>query len=235
MHQVKNLFLLATNLNTDLFLADPGKFIRDDSEGFLGFCGIDDHHHVEIAFHDGLGDVKDIDLVLRKVCADACDDADGIFSYNSDDSSFHFLNPFVKNCVDDSISELDQCGRGAALRDTDGQFFGPVVRIGKHDFHAHGLESEFRKVVFLAEVAQEDAFEVVVEDLAQKLAAAGVGEVAPLAQDALFESVGVAANLEQIDIVIGLQQQDIRVFEAFPGIIRVAAEIRADAGFLAPS
>ena len=181
MHQIKDFFFLAADLHADLFFTDPGKFVCDDAERFLGLCDIYDHHHIEISVYDGLGDIKDIDLVLRKICADACNDADGVFSYNCDDSSLHifilfeycggfveqsfvesgFVEPcFVGLCFVES--EFNEGGRGASFCHADRELFGAVACIREQDFHPDGLKCEFREVVFLAEVAKEYALQMII-------------------------------------------------------------------------
>ena len=79
-----------------------------------------------------------------------------------------------------SLSKFDQGGGGAALCDADGEVLRAVACIREHDLHADGLKGELREVVFLAEVAQENALQMIVEDFAQELAAAGIGQVAAL-------------------------------------------------------
>jgi hypothetical protein len=82
--------MLASDLHADL-VAEGIEVLHHLAEWLGGPAGVDDHHHVEVALHDGLGDVLDIDLVVCKVGADLRDDPDGIFPDDCDDGLFHAL------------------------------------------------------------------------------------------------------------------------------------------------
>ena len=88
MHQVKNLFFLAFDLYTDLLASKHSQFLSDLSERLFRRSDIDDHHHIKISLHDRLGDVQNVDAVLRKISANARNDSYGVFSnycnYTSD-------------------------------------------------------------------------------------------------------------------------------------------------------
>ena len=76
---------------------------------------------------------------------------------------------------------------------------------GRSRRRAHGPDC------FLTEVSKENAFEMIVEDFTEQAGPlAGVGQVSSLSEDALLESVGVAADLEHVDVVVGLQKNYIR-------------------------
>ena len=64
--------------------------IVDDCAEFLVRVGIiHNHHHVEEAVDDGLGDVEHVDLVRGKIGADAGDDADSVLADDGDDCLVH--------------------------------------------------------------------------------------------------------------------------------------------------
>ena len=77
-----------------------------------------------------------------------------------------------------------------------------VAGIRKHDLDTHCLEGKFRQVVLLAQVAEEYPFQMIVQNRAQELAAAGIGQVAPLTQDALLKAIGIFSDLKHIDIMV---------------------------------
>ena len=57
--------------------------------------------------------------------------------------------------------------------------------------------------------------------------------MAAVSQDALLEGIGIMSDLQHVDIVVGFQKKDIRVLQAGLRIVRVAAQVCADTGFLA--
>ncbi len=61
----------------------------------LDAADVDDHHHVEEILEYGLIDVKDIDVLLRKICTYLCDDAYSVFSYYCDDCTFHVFTSYL--------------------------------------------------------------------------------------------------------------------------------------------
>ncbi len=79
VHFIKYILQLALHLHTGV-LANLGEFIAQYVEGFDGLGQIDNHHHVEILLHDGLGNIKDIDLVVCQIGADLGDDAHGVLA-----------------------------------------------------------------------------------------------------------------------------------------------------------
>ncbi len=71
-------------------ISSPSLWIVHDLAEFLAGVGIiHDHHHVEETVDDGLGNVKHVDLMFGKVCADACDDANSILADDGDDCLVH--------------------------------------------------------------------------------------------------------------------------------------------------
>ena len=66
VHLVKDLFLLAFDHYADLF-SESSQFICHVTKRLLHLIGVNDHHHIEISLYDGLGNIQDIDAVLRKI------------------------------------------------------------------------------------------------------------------------------------------------------------------------
>ena len=56
---------------------------------------IHNHHHVEEAVDDGLGNVKHVDVVFGQIRADAGDDADGVLADDGDDGLVHAMVSLV--------------------------------------------------------------------------------------------------------------------------------------------
>ena len=103
MHLVANILSLTFDLHSGLF---------PESDDLICHCGIvhchlgcvDNHHHVEETLDDGLGNVKDIDLMVCHIGADLGDDADCVFADHGNDSSvhvffFHITAKIVMNIV----------------------------------------------------------------------------------------------------------------------------------------
>ena len=88
MHLRKYFLFLTEDPDADL-LPDLRKTAGKLAVGLRGAGYVHDHHHVEEAVHDRLGNVQDIDLIVGEIGADAGDDADSIFSGDCDDCSFH--------------------------------------------------------------------------------------------------------------------------------------------------
>ena len=72
MHLGENLFFLATNTHAD-FIAEGLKVVHHGAEILVGLREIRNHHHVEEAIDDGLGDIEHVDMVLCKIGANARD------------------------------------------------------------------------------------------------------------------------------------------------------------------
>ena len=58
-------------------------------EGNVCSASVHDHHHVEVFLDDGLGNIKDVNFMVRKICTYLCDDAYGVFSYYGDNNFIH--------------------------------------------------------------------------------------------------------------------------------------------------
>ena len=88
MHYIKYLLSLAFHLHA-YALAKLGKFVGSLNEWFLHFCHINNHHHVEILLHDGLRDVKNVDIVVSKLSTHFSNDTLGVLAYYCNDGSVH--------------------------------------------------------------------------------------------------------------------------------------------------
>ena len=88
VHLGKDLLALAADAHANL-LAELVEIVHNLAEFLVGLGIIHDHHHVEETVDDGLGNVKHVDLMFGKVCADACDDADSILADDGDDCLVH--------------------------------------------------------------------------------------------------------------------------------------------------
>ena len=77
---------------------------------------------------------------------------------------------------------------------------------------------------------QKDRLHVVIENAAQKLSAADIGQMSSVSQDPSLEMVGISADLQHVDVMIRFKEQNVRIFQAFHRIVRIASQIRADAG-----
>ncbi len=76
-------------MRTPISFAELVEIVHDLAEFLVGVGIIHNHHHVEETVDDGLGNVKHVDLMLGKVGADACDDADSVLADDGDDCLVH--------------------------------------------------------------------------------------------------------------------------------------------------
>ena len=88
MHFGKNVFTLTSDPDPDL-RTELVKVSHHLSEWLRRAARIDDHHHIEVSLHDGLGDILHIDLVAGKVRADSGNDSHRVFPDYGYDSFVH--------------------------------------------------------------------------------------------------------------------------------------------------
>ena len=88
VHHVENILVLAADNHAD-GLAQTFQLPGHVRGGKVRIRGIRHHHHVEITLDDGLGNIFDIDPVLRQIGAYFGDDADGIPSDDGNDGFLH--------------------------------------------------------------------------------------------------------------------------------------------------
>jgi len=91
---------------------------------------------------------------------------------------------------------------------------------------AHDLIGQFRAVAVTAEMAQIQMAQFRRNDLFGDVGRRDIGEVTPLALDSLFDAPGTSGVfLEQLQVMIGLQQENIRRADAFDDQLRGIAEV----------
>ena len=95
VHLVEDVLSLTSDLYS-LVLSDLGDLVNECEEVNVHLLGVHDHHHVEDALDDGLGNVENVDVLLCEIGADACDDTDGVLADDGYDGSVHFIY-FYKN------------------------------------------------------------------------------------------------------------------------------------------
>ena len=88
VHLGEDFLTLAADAHADV-VAEVLKVADHRAEVLVRVGVVDNHHHVEVTVDDGLGNVKHVDLMFGKVCADACDDADSILTDDGDDCLVH--------------------------------------------------------------------------------------------------------------------------------------------------
>ena len=66
------------------------------------------------------------------------------------------------------------------------------------------------------------------KDLAEQPSGIFIGKMPAFAENPLFQVIGVAAYLEHVDVVIGLQKHAAKTLQVFHGIIVIVPEICAD-------
>jgi hypothetical protein len=87
VHDIENILVLQLDLHTQ---GAPHilQILNQHFEGFGGFGNIHNHHHVEVALDNRLGDVQNIDVVLSQVRADLGNNANLVFSQYGN-NAFH--------------------------------------------------------------------------------------------------------------------------------------------------
>ena len=94
VHLGEDLLALAADLDADL-LAEGVQVGDHRAEFGVDVRVIHNHHHVEEAVDDGLGNVKHVDVVFGQIRADAGDDADGVLADDGDDGLVHAMVSLV--------------------------------------------------------------------------------------------------------------------------------------------
>ena len=79
VHLGEDFLTLAADAHADV-VAEVLKVADHRAEVLVRVGVVDNHHHVEEAVDDGLGDVEHVDVVLGQVGADSRDDADGVLT-----------------------------------------------------------------------------------------------------------------------------------------------------------
>ena len=90
VHLSEDLFSLAFDLHSDL-VTYLVKLMLNIIKGLSGGRDVYYHHHIKVAAHYGLGNIKDIDVICRKIGAYLGDDAYCILSDYCDYYFFHAL------------------------------------------------------------------------------------------------------------------------------------------------
>ena len=95
MHFVEYVLVLAFYVYPHAF-----SYSREVGSGICdvlsAFCYVDNHHHVEISLHYGLGDVQDVYLVVCKVCAYLGYYPYSVFSYYGYYCACHVFSIYLK-------------------------------------------------------------------------------------------------------------------------------------------
>ena len=93
-----------------------------------------------------------------------------------------------------------------------------------------GEANEIGVVVFLGDVGEDEMADAGIEafGVGEEFADRMVGEVTGAGKDALFDDPGIGADLEHVEIVVGLEDEAIGLAEVGPHVIRQVAEISAD-------
>lgn len=73
----------------------------------------------------------------------------------------------------------------------------------------HDVAGEAGLVALAAEVGEVEVFELGGHDLGGGVGGGFVGEMAVAAEDALLQAPGTAAFLEELDVVVGLEHEDV--------------------------
>lgn len=117
--------------------------------------------------------------------------------------------------------------RGLA-RFGDDQFRGEAALIERLLGHQ---TDDFRVVVVLAEMAQDDGAGAGIERLAQEAAGDLIRQMAVAAHDALLHGPRVGADLQHFEIVIGFEQQHIGTLQVHADGFGEVAEVGGDGHF----
>lgn len=109
----------------------------------------------------------------------------------------------------------------------DGDF--DVVAAEFEEAGGYGLVGEFGAVAVAAEVAEVELFQVGVHNLVEDIGGGVIGEVAVAAEDALFQTPRTArVFLQELQIMVGFQDNDVRAADAFDDELGGMAEVRKE-------
>ena len=96
VHHVENLLFLTADIDSDFrrhALKPVDEFVIRDVNRIC----VNDHHHVEDAHPDGLGNIEDICIVLEYKGTDLGNDACGVLSDNRNYCLVHFILIYLPN------------------------------------------------------------------------------------------------------------------------------------------
>lgn len=109
----------------------------------------------------------------------------------------------------------------------DGDF--DVVAAQFEEAGGDGLVGDLGAVAVAAEVAEVELFQVGVDDLLEDIGGGVIGEVAVTAKDALFQTPRAArVFLQELQIMVGFQDNDVRAADAFDDELGGMAEVRKE-------
>lgn len=150
MHGIENVFLLTLYDYTDFF-AECIKFIGNGTEFLGGIVHIHNHHHVEKIRNDGLGNVKDIDVVVGKIGAGLGNDSYGIFTYYGDNGFIHEFSFCLKRRIIDYYGlYFNRLKRAISFCNKNGEIIALIFIVGCLYFKSDGFVSKFGEVVLTA-------------------------------------------------------------------------------------
>ena len=100
-----------------------------------------------------------------------------------------------------------------------------VAEADGGEMGANDVEGAFEFVAFAAEMGNEDLAKGVAGDVFEELCGGFVGQVPLAAEDALFQRPGAGGAADEIDVVVGLQDEELAAAEAFARDLGGHAEI----------
>ena len=113
-------------------------------------------------------------------------------------------------------SEVVERGRGGAWKGREGDAGGGVQALG---------EGQFRGVVVLAEVAEEDVAEAFVAELPYRVCAFRIGQVSVAAAYAGLQLQGIGTVTQHLGVVVALDDHRIRLLRPIESLCRHATYI----------
>lgn len=118
-------------------------------------------------------------------------------------------------------------GGGGGVLIGDGDF--DVVAAEFEEAGGDGLVGELGAIAVAAEVAEVELLQVGVQDLVEDIGGGVIGEVAVAAEDALLQTPWTShIFLQELQVVIGFQDNDVRAADAFHDELGGMAEVREE-------
>ena len=105
VHLVEYVLTLAFYLNAGV-LSELCDLIVEGTEIDGHASGVHYHHHVEESLYNGLGDVKNVDMLVGEICADFGNDAYGVFADYCNDRSVHVKSVCLQSYIKKTATEI---------------------------------------------------------------------------------------------------------------------------------
>lgn len=171
MHHVKDIFMLTADHYADLLsqcTEITGKLCHISC-----LCSVHDHHHIEITVNDGLGNVQNVYLMFCEIRADFA-----IMPTVSCPTTV-IINLFFIGSPPYWL-EITYSGALFPVCYLNIKISGFIIHRIQLNFQTYRLISQFRVVIFFAQMSEVNLLNIIMQNSAKKLSGTLVGQMSPL-------------------------------------------------------